>query len=144
MTTVLVIFGLVLFESWIYPNQSLMPAGLFHPVFGSGAGTGAGGVESGSLSAFLRSSCRWLWWPTISRPSTPSLRAASLWWLAFLTWLTTAVVIGVEKRQFGQPRPVRGQSCRPISVSSYFVAGVPAKSSRTDALSVASSMDRAL
>src|SRR5664279_3754646 len=47
MTTVLVIFGLVLFESWIYPNQSLMPAGLFHPVFGSGGGTGAGGVESG-------------------------------------------------------------------------------------------------
>lgn len=127
MTTVLVIFGLVLFESWIYPNQSLMPAGLFHPVFGSGGGTGAGGVESG-LSFRL---------PEILVPMALVarllagrqhllLRAASLWWLAFLTWLTTAVVIGVEN---GNSANLALFEAKAVAYIGFFllVAGVPAE-----------------
>jgi len=125
MTTVLVIFGLVLTESWIYPNQSLIPAGLFHPVLGSGSGVG--GADSG-LSFRL---------PEILVPMALTarmlahgrrfyLRAASLWWLAYLVWLMAAGVIGVENGNSANLALFEGKA---VAYIGFFVlvAGVPAR-----------------
>jgi O-antigen ligase len=124
MTTVLVIFGLVVFEAWIYPNQSLIPAGLFHPVLGGGSGVG--GVDSG-LSFRL---------PEILVPTALvarrlagrqplRLQAATLWWLAFLAWLTAAAVIGVENGNSANLALFEGKA---VAYIGFFllVAGVPA------------------
>ena len=126
MNTVLAILGLVVIESVIYPNQGNIPAGLFHPVLGGGSGTSAGGLESG-LSfrlpeilvpmAFIAR--------LLARRQPLRLRAASLWWLAFLAWLAAAAMIGVEN---GNSANLALFEAKAIAYIGFFVlvAGVPA------------------
>ena len=124
MTSVLVIFGLVLAEAWIYPNQSLIPAGIFHPVLGSGSGVG--GADSGlsfrlpEILVPMAFMARML-----ARRRPLLLKAASLWWLAFLTWLAAAAVIGVEN---GNSANLALFEAKAIAYIGFFVlvAGVPA------------------
>lgn len=126
MTTVLVIFGLVLIESWIYPNQSLIPAGLFHPMLGGSGGSGVGGAESG-LSFRLPEILVPMAFVArlLARRQPLRLRAASLWWLAFLAWLATAAIIGVENGNSANLALFEGKA---IAYIGFFVlvAGVPA------------------
>src|ERR1035437_5102160 len=124
MTSVLVIFGLVLAEAWIYPNQSLIPAGIFHLVLGSGSGVG--GADSGlsfrlpEILVPMAFMARML-----ARRRPLLLKAASLWWLAFLTWLAAAAVIGVEN---GNSANLALFEAKAIAYIGFFVlvAGVPA------------------
>jgi O-antigen ligase len=125
MATVLVIFGLVLVEAWIYPNQSLIPAGLFHPVLGGGATSG--GLESGlsfRLPEILVPIA--LLARLLVRGRSLRLQAASLWWLAFLAWLATAGVIGIEN---GHSLNLALFEAKAIAYIGFFllVAGVPAE-----------------
>ncbi len=124
MTTVLVIFGLVLVEAWIYPNQSLIPAGFFHPVLGGGSGVG--GADSGlsfRLPEILVPMA--LIARLLARRQPLRLRAASLWWLAFLTWLAASAMIGVEN---GNSANLALFEAKAITYIGFFllVAGVPA------------------
>jgi hypothetical protein len=124
MTPVLVILGLVLIESWIYPNQSLIPAGIFHPVFGGGSGVG--GVESGlsfrlpEILVPLALAARML-----ARGQRLLFQPAALWWLAFLAWLAAEGVMGVENGNSANLALFEGKV---IAYIGFFllVAGVPA------------------
>jgi O-antigen ligase len=94
---VLVILGLVVVESVIYPNPNLVPPGLFHP--GVGGSFNAAGADYNLGTSFrlpdilipLALIARML-----GRGRPLRLQAASLWWLAFSAWLAAAAVIGKD------------------------------------------------
>jgi hypothetical protein len=116
MVPVLVIFGLVVIESWIYPNQSLITAGFFHPVLlGGGLSFRLPDIlVPVALAARLFGSRRPL-----------RLQAAAIWWLAFLAWLTAAAVVGIEN---GNSAQLAFFEAKAVVYIGFFllVAGVPA------------------
>jgi hypothetical protein len=123
LATVLIIFGLVVIESWIYPNQNWIPAGIFHPMLGT---SGPGGNESAfsfRLPEILVPMA--LVARLVARDKPLRLRAASLWWLAFLAWLTTAVITGVE---YGNSLNLALFEAKAVAYIGFFllVAGVDA------------------
>jgi O-antigen ligase len=81
---VLTILGLIVFESVVYPSQSNIPSGIFHPT--------GGGVSLRLVDAIIPIA---LAARVMARGVGRRIDVTTLWWLAFLTWLSAAGVMGV-------------------------------------------------
>jgi O-antigen ligase len=127
IVAVLVILGLVVVESVLYPNPNLVPPGLFHP--GVGGSFNASGADYNLGTSFrlpdilipLALAARLL-----GRGRPLRLSAASLWWLAFSTWLAAAAVVGKES---GNPSSLIFYEGKAIIYIGFLhlAAGVPAR-----------------
>lgn len=78
------LLGELLAECLLYPNQSVVPVGLVHP--------GAGAL-SFRLAEFLVAVAIVARLVVRGAPRTVGVR--TLWWAAFLVWMTTAAVAGI-------------------------------------------------
>jgi len=121
MTIVLFILGLLVVESVIYPNPNFVPAGLFHP--GGGSDPTGGGISSFRLPDLLvplAFAAR-----VYAGGRTARFSTAALWWLAFLTWLAAAAVMGLERGNAFHYVSYEGKA---IIYLGFFllVAGIPA------------------
>ena len=83
LTAVLLILGLVVFESTLYENQSEIPAGLFHPTLGPQSFRLFDVVIPLALAARL-----------YARGLPKRLQVQDLLWFAFFTWLVVAAIVG--------------------------------------------------
>ena len=83
------VVGLIVFESALYPDPFSVPTGIFHPGTGSLSFRLQDLVIPAALAARL-----------IVRGGPRRIDAVTGWWLAFLAWLTTSAVIGI---QLGNP-----------------------------------------
>ena len=120
MSTVLVILGLLVVESVIYPYTNAVPSGLFHP----GVGADATGYDTSfrlpDLLVPLALMARML-----GRGPAIRLSTASIWWLTFVAWIAAAAVMGARD---GNPSDLvffEGKVIIYIGFA-FLVAGVPA------------------
>jgi O-antigen ligase len=120
MATVTIILGLLVLESVLYPDESLAPAGLFHP--------GVGGTATNPGLSFRL--------PDLLIPTALAARAlgrgrvlrlvpGSLWWIAFMVWIWAEAVVGIQN---GNSSALVTFEAKAIVYVGFFllVAGVPA------------------
>ncbi|MGZ4314885.1 MAG: O-antigen ligase family protein [Gaiellaceae bacterium] len=125
IVAVLVILGLLVVESVIYPNPNLVPPGIFHP--GVGGSFSATGADYNLGTSFrlpdilipLALLAR-----VLGRGRPLRLNAAGVWWLAFSAWLAAAAVVGKESGNSSSLIFYEGKAIIYIGFL-HLVAGVP-------------------
>ncbi|MGA9636547.1 MAG: O-antigen ligase family protein [Solirubrobacterales bacterium] len=111
---IVLIVGLLLLETTLYPNQSTVPSGIFHPVLG--------GLTFRLIDLVVPAAVV----ARISVRGLSSFGANALLWAAFLAWLVTAGLIGLLNGHSFSQVTFEGKAIAYLSAI-YLTATIPAR-----------------
>jgi hypothetical protein len=114
IAVVAIIWGLLILEAAIYPNQSTVPAGIFHPVFG--------GLSFRLLDVVVPLAVA----ARVGVHGFGRFGGNALLWIAFAAWLATAGMIGIVNGNSASLVAFEGKAIAYLGAI-YLTATIPAR-----------------